>query len=992
MGVPAFFRWLSRKYPSVVVNCVEATPRDVNGKLEPIDPTAPNPNGIEFDNLYLDMNGIIHPCTHPEDKPAPADEDEMMIAIFEAIDRMLNIVRPRKILYMAIDGVAPRAKMNQQRSRRFRATKETTEKIIEVNKIREKLLADGAILPPAKEAGSHFDSNCITPGTPFMDRLSKCLHYYAHNKLNSDPAWKDLKIILSDANVPGEGEHKIMDFIRKQRAQPDHDPNTVHCLCGADADLIMLGLATHEPHFYIIREEFKTNMDRPCDICGRNGHEMKSCTGLERNEEIIKVYSSEVQFIFVRLAVLREYLRRELEMPGLPFQYDFERTIDDWVFMCFFVGNDFLPHLPSLEIREGAIDRLVGLYKKAVYKTGGYLTENGQVALNRVQLIMSELGVMEDEIFKKRQQTEEMFRARDKAKRRRMRNFNNRDRPNHMLSGQYAPSAVGGNVPAIVNPRQEAFQLRTQSYHTQANANSGGGPQNAFNRGEKRPAQGPADDSDEEVPVNDEVRLWESGFKDRYYESKFDVSKENLGFRQKVALEYIRGLCWVLHYYYQGCPCWKWYFPYHYAPFASDFIDIASFPVVFEKGTQPFNPLEQLMSVFPAASKQHVPEPWSTLMFDPFSPIIDFYPEDFKIDLNGKKFAWQGVALLPFVDEERLHKALAPLYPQLSDEEKRRNTRGDSILYVSQYHGSFSFIRGLYDNKSNFELDVSLKSDGMLGRVLLASNCVNRGGSLVSPVRGLQVIRDNQVVCVRFRDPAYSDDHIFSTERLTGASDPQTILKPQNLPDEVSMNWKPRIGMVMSNQQASLGVAGHRMLGHYTHHGNPRNAQPGAYSAVPPPSMADRNNRFNSRNNYHPYNRNDNNRYGNRGNDFNRGNDYNRGPPRTNDSQSGRPPSYFSQQRQEQRSTGSYSTNRNEHVAYPDQSTSRNEPRYAKSYTVSNDRSQRPPQQNHNPHSNRPSGGSGYQTFQPRNQTGGPRPPGYYTDQSNYGNRRQQHY
>ena len=57
-------------------------------------------------------------------------------------------------------------------------------------------------------------------------------------------------------------------------------------------------------------------------------------------------------------------------MPNLPFPYDFERAIDDWVFMCFFVGNDFLPHLPSLEIREHAIDRLVKLYKEAVYKTG----------------------------------------------------------------------------------------------------------------------------------------------------------------------------------------------------------------------------------------------------------------------------------------------------------------------------------------------------------------------------------------------------------------------------------------------------------------------------------------------------------------------------------------------------------------------------------------------------------------------------------------------
>jgi 5'-3' exoribonuclease 2 len=102
---------------------------------------------------------------------------------------------------------------------------------------------------------------------------------------------------------------------------------------------------------------------------------MKDCIGVAKelsgtNDEVAPPFAAEVEYIFVRLNILREYLERELEMPNLPFKYDFERAVDDWVFMCFFVGNDFLPHLPSLEIREGAIDRLVNLYKKTVYKTG----------------------------------------------------------------------------------------------------------------------------------------------------------------------------------------------------------------------------------------------------------------------------------------------------------------------------------------------------------------------------------------------------------------------------------------------------------------------------------------------------------------------------------------------------------------------------------------------------------------------------------------------
>lgn len=844
MGVPAFFRWLSKKYPSVIVHCIEEKPKQLDGTTVPVDSSQPNPNGIEFDNLYLDMNGIIHPCTHPEDRPAPQNEDEMMEAIFECIDRLFRIVRPRKLLYMAIDGVAPRAKMNQQRSRRFRASKETYEKVEEIARIREDMTKRGLNVPPEKEKGSHFDSNCITPGTPFMARLSSCLDYYIHDRLNNDPGWKNIKVILSDANVPGEGEHKIMDYIRRQRAQPNHDPNTQHCLCGADADLIMLGLATHEPNFTIIREEFKPNKPRPCDICGQLGHEMKDCLGILSEVSAPDggpEFAAEQEFIFVRLNVLREYLERELYMPGLPFKYDFERAVDDWVFMCFFVGNDFLPHLPSLEIREGAIDRLVELYKKTVYRTGGFITDSGDVNLDRVQLIMQDLGEMEDEIFKKRQQTEMFFQERNRMKKKREKMMKRDNGPAWLPRGQFAPQPLGQNVNPVQNARREAYNMRVigmnaNSHLASLNQRAG---LNSFQRADNRNSPGAAkrkidevdEDSDEEEEVHDEVKLWEEGFKDRYYESKFTVGPDNLAFRHSVALQYIRGLCWVLKYYYQGCASWKWYFPYHYAPFASDFQHISGLSTDFERGTQPFRPLEQLMGVFPAASSAHVPAPWAELMSDPDSPIIDFYPEDFKIDLNGKKFAWQGVALLPFVDEKRLFKALEPYYSKLTEAEKRRNMRGDDRLYVGGHHTSHSFFLELYTNNNNFTTEVEIAIEGMRGTVLLSDICVKQGGSLPSPVQGLPVVRYNSVVTVRFRDPKYSEMYIFKAVRLNGVKEPARVLKPGDMNSQTP--YRPQIGMVRSDQQARLDTAGHRMLGRHTS----RDTTPGIYSSVPPPAL-----------------------------------------------------------------------------------------------------------------------------------------------------------
>jgi len=228
MGIPKFFRWLSERYPL-------------------INQTIDFENaGPDFDCLYLDMNGIIHNCTHPKDdmKSLTAKtEEEMIVLVFKYIDNLVNIVKPKKLLYMAIDGVAPRAKMNQQRSRRFRTAKDAEIAM-------QQLLAKGE-----KPKDKPFDSNCITPGTEFMARLSNHLKFFIQKRIQEDATWRNMKVVFSGHEVPGEGEHKIMEYIRHQKAQPEYDPNLCHCMYGLDADLIMLALVTHEPHFALLREE-----------------------------------------------------------------------------------------------------------------------------------------------------------------------------------------------------------------------------------------------------------------------------------------------------------------------------------------------------------------------------------------------------------------------------------------------------------------------------------------------------------------------------------------------------------------------------------------------------------------------------------------------------------------------------------------------------------------------------------------------------------------
>ena len=105
-------------------------------------------------------------------------------------------------------------------------------------------------------------------------------------------------------------------------------------------------------------------------------------------------------------------------------------------------------------------------------------------------------------------------------------------------------------------------------------------------------------------------------------------------------------------------------------------------------------------------SRKHIPEAFHTLMVDEESPIIDFYPETFVIDMNGKKMAWQGVALLPFMDQGRLLGAMELHYDKLTEEEQRRNKWGDNIIFAVEDHPIYPFYEQLYGKRKSREVCV----------------------------------------------------------------------------------------------------------------------------------------------------------------------------------------------------------------------------------------------------------------------------------------------
>jgi len=178
-------------------------------------------------------------------------------------------------------------------------------------------------------------------------------------------------------------------------------------------------------------------------------------------------------------------------------------------------------------------------------------------------------------------------------------------------------------------------------------------------------------------------------YKFDYYVSKFGknlVDTTNMFELEVLKENYIEGLNWCLNYYHNGCPSWNWFFPGYFGPLGSDLSHLSDLSIKFTKG-RPFEPITQLLAVLPPKSSKLLPESLAKLMIQDNSPISNFYPENFQIDMNGKKNVWEGIVLLPFIEQKKLLEEVKinKINSDLSFEEKNRNCFARDIIFYSKF-------------------------------------------------------------------------------------------------------------------------------------------------------------------------------------------------------------------------------------------------------------------------------------------------------------------
>jgi len=533
MGIPLYFKIISEKYPSIIKSTLE-----------------------NQDSLFLDLNCAIHPCCRKILEEYSIDnfnkndvERKMINEVLNYIYKLVSMVNP-KLLYIAIDGVAPCAKMNQQRLRRYKTVYEKGK----IDQIKKEENRD--------TNNFNWNTNAISPGTEFMDSLSKSIIYEINNK----QIYKNIEVHFSDSYVPGEGEHKILEFIKNNTL----DNNIV--IYGLDADLIILSFVSHKHNIFLLRES------------------------LQFGKPVLD------SFLYLDIDNLKYYIVKDIQekilLADSTLLFDSDKLnnlMDDYIFISFLIGNDFLPHLLAFDLRHDGLTFLLDKYVEmyVIYEDNLVNRKKNTINWRFLKTYLNELNNYESDLLLKMSKKRKKFKLR---------------KP---YSDEYEKKIdLLNNYPILNQELEDYIDIGRKNWKYRF-----------YNK-----AMNIYDDDDIKMCCKNYI----DGLK-WTYDYYFKGCKS-----------------WKWKYNYRHAPSLR---------DILNTMDTYCISSIKFNETQPYSPIVQLLSIFPKTSQNLIHNDYRNLM-NSSSDIYDYYPSYYDIDTYYKRYFWQCEPILPLIDYDRINKAV----------------------------------------------------------------------------------------------------------------------------------------------------------------------------------------------------------------------------------------------------------------------------------------------------------------------------------------------
>jgi 5'-3' exonuclease len=540
MGIPSFFVHAVRTYKSIV---------------KPISSL-----GVPVSNLYLDCNGLIYNAVRDVKIPhtsanRDAYESAIISYVCDSISGYVKTVSPTHSVFIAFDGVAPAAKLNQQRERRFKTWLSTA---IDNGGGDEHHCADGGVRggsAPLRSADV-WSTACITPGTEFMNKLhTEMTRYAAAQSIPRGPQY-----ILSTSTEPGEGEHKLFEHIR---ANPEQHRDQVTLVYGLDADLIMLTL-NHlhiSSRIFLYREtpEFIRSID----------------SSLRPNEQYYVDIPYMADCIARHITVSTDAGNAMTKAESLIDPVVRKYLVYDYIFMFFMMGNDFMPHFPSMNIRTNGPTTVMDAYR-TVFKNSHTQDQSQHQSRNRSFIVFDESGSRPQIDWANVRTFVEYLAASEHDRLIGEHALRNKKRGGGQWERVHDMTRVWGeNYETAYELIVDKCETSEQTLHL------------------------PSTERGLEYYIDPTKPNWER----RYYHALFDEPVTDKRCKA-YCMNYLEGLEWTFSYYTYGCIDWKWKYEYMYPPLLQDlarFIPTTTTVLLQTQPKSPITPIEQLQYVLPPA-------------------------------------------------------------------------------------------------------------------------------------------------------------------------------------------------------------------------------------------------------------------------------------------------------------------------------------------------------------------------------------------------------